>query len=126
VNPNERGEKRMPSATVDQMVVQVMGAGALSVLGVVWLWMADVHRWWPFNFARATDALLEQRVVLEPVQVLTAARPVSTHHHHGRRQRAGLRWAARVAGRVERRLVGRVDQTRRGLRRGARELILAI
>jgi hypothetical protein len=116
----------MPSATVDQMVVQVIGAGMMGVLGVMWLWIADVYRLWPFNFARATDAFVAHRVVSEPVQVLTATRPAPTHHHHGRRQRAGLRWAARVAGRVERRLAGRIEHTRRGLRRSARELVVAV
>ena len=116
----------MPSATVDQMVVQVIGAGMISVLGVAWLWVADVLRWWPFNFARATDALVVHGAVSEPVPALTAARPEPIHHHHGRRQRAGLRWAARVAGRVERRLAGRIEHTRRGLRRGARELVVAV
>jgi hypothetical protein len=114
----------MRSATVDQMVVQVAGAMMISVLGVVWLWVADVRRWWPFNYDAAVEALLAHGVESSAAQVQTAPGFETAHGHHVRRQRAGLRWAARVAARGERRLASRGEHTRRGLRRSARTLVL--
>lgn len=113
----------MPSATVDQMVVQVAGAMMISVLGVVWLWVADVRRWWPFNYGLAVEALLAHGVASAPARLLTPGFETA-HNHHGRRQPAGLRWAVRVAARGPRRLASRGEHTRRGLRRSARALVL--
>jgi len=115
----------MPSATVDQMVVQVAGAMMLSVAVVLWLWMADVRRWWPFNYGAAVEALLAHGVEPQPAQILTVPE-FEIAHHRSRRHRGGLRWAARIVARGERRLASRVEHTRRGLRRDARSLVLDV
>ena len=115
----------MPSAVVDQMVMQVAGAMVGSVMLVVWLWLADMYRWFPFNHARAVDALMPQTMP-QPVRAITAIRREAAHHHP-RRQRAALRWATRLAGRVDRRLARHGEHTRRSLRRGdARELVFVV
>jgi hypothetical protein len=113
----------MPSATVDQMVVQVAGAMTVSLLGVLWLWVADVRRWGPFNQGVAVEALLAHGVESEPARVLAPGFETA-HNHHGRRQRGSLRWEARIAARAERRFASRGEHTRRGLRRSARSLVL--
>ena len=117
----------MPSATVDNMVINVAGALVGAVGLVVWLWIADVCRLWPFNGSVRAEDLVHQHVALQTAGMVPALAfaPVH-HHHHVRRQPASVRWAARTAARRERRLGSHAEPaSRRGLRRTVRPLALA-
>jgi hypothetical protein len=57
------------------MLVQVTGATVAAVLIVLWLWIADVRRWWPFAAGVHIRELLEHRAGIEAVQMLTASAP---------------------------------------------------
>ena len=49
----------MPSSTVDHVLLQVTGFAAAAVLLVLWLWIADVRGWWPFNARDLVREFLE-------------------------------------------------------------------
>ena len=115
----------MPSAVVDQMVIQVAGAVVGAVSLVAWLWIADVCRLWPFNGSVRAEDLVPQRVAIQTAGMVPALALQPVHHRHARRQPATVRWAARMAARPARRLASHVEHSRRGLRRMVRPLALA-
>jgi len=57
------------------MLVQVTGAMVAAVLIVVWLWIADVRRWWPFAAGVHIRELLEHRAGIVAARTLTASAP---------------------------------------------------
>ena len=61
----------MITQTVDMMLLQVTGAILAAVSCVVWLWVANVRRWWPFNHDILGE-LREQHARFEAVRSLTA------------------------------------------------------
>lgn len=60
----------MPSSTVDLMLVQVTGFMVAVVGLVLWLWIADVRRWWPFDSGDRIQMLFEHHVGFEAVRML--------------------------------------------------------
>ena len=97
----------MPSATVDHMLIQVVGALTASVSLVLWLWIADTRRWWPFNQASAVQAIQGHRIEFQRA---------GSHRHENRR----------MVGWGDRRRAERAGHSRRGPRQSARELAPAM
>jgi hypothetical protein len=54
------------------MLVQVTGFMVATVVLVLWLWIADVRRWWPFDSTAHVQHLLDHHVGFEVVRMLAA------------------------------------------------------